>query len=83
MQQGLMAPKRDSSYKEAAKRGNKKKPAPKSNYKLVNESTKLYSSSGNLVEYPINRKVDSRDKRLMRGKKVNSEEDTPPKRQRK
>lgn len=68
-----MAPKGDSF-----KKNTNKKPAPKSDNKLVNEDTKISSSNSDLVEYPMKGQVGSRDKRSAREKKVVTPEDTPP-----
>lgn len=74
-----MDPKGDSSLKQATKKGNKKKPTPKSNYKLVNKGAKSSSTSGDLVRYPMKGKVGSREKIPVIGKKVITPENTLPK----
>lgn len=79
MQQVFMAPKCASASKHVANKGYTKKPTQKSNYKIVNKEIKSSCQSGDLVEYPIKGKVGSRYKRPVREKKINSEEDAPPK----
>lgn len=63
-----MAHKGDSYSKQVAKKG--KKPALISDYQLVNGFTKLSSSSGDLMEFHMKKKVDPRGPRKPQGKKV-------------
>lgn len=45
----------------SSKKNSKKKLAPKSNYNMIDDDTD--ESNGDLVEYPMKRKVDPRKKR--------------------
>lgn len=55
-----MSPTGDSSSKRTPKKNNKKIPSPKSTYQMKNEETG--ELNGNLIDYPLKRKKDLREK---------------------